>query len=57
MEPKVVRSAEEQKLEDFGGDVWLASEYSGVKTCKKNDLGYHCSCYDYDKGCCICEES
>lgn len=44
------------KLTDFGGDEYLASEYSDVKTCTKSDLGYHCSCYDTIGECDICGE-
>lgn len=45
------------KLDDFDGDEQIAAEYSDVKTCKKSDSGYHCSCYDNDGECCLCGET
>lgn len=44
------------KLKDFDGDVWAANEYADNKTCKKSDVGYHCSCFNYGEECCLCGE-
>jgi hypothetical protein len=45
---------QEEQLAYFGGDEYLASEYSVVKECPKSDSGYHCSCYDTLGVCDIC---
>jgi len=49
-------SLKESQLADFMGDEELSAEYSVHKTCPKSDMGYHCSCYDRSKECCLCEQ-
>ena len=44
------------KLDDFGGEKEIANEYADNKTCKKSDVGYHCSCLNYGEECCLCGE-
>jgi hypothetical protein len=43
--------------EYFGGDPILAAEYSEIQTCPKSDSGFHCSCFDINGVCCLCEET
>ncbi len=43
--------------EYFGEDVELGSEYSIVKECGESESGFHCSCYDHDGECCLCESA
>lgn len=43
------------KLDDFGGNSEIAAEYSDKQGCPISDSGYHCSCYDFEHPCCLCD--
>jgi hypothetical protein len=44
------------QLQDFHNDQQIAAEYSVFHSCLKSDSGYHCSHYNENKPCHLCEK-